>query len=129
MPVSHTPELRIRGSLLATVETAPLAGRFRAEPRAFTFAAPANSAAASQAFALTNEGGADAQFRIESDRPWLSVAPVQGWLAPGESLEVSVRVARGGLAVDAHAGSVRIAGEGANEMVLPVHFVALPAIH
>lgn len=129
VPVSHTPEMRVRGSLLATVETAPLAGRFRAEPRAFTFAAPANSDAASQAFALANEGGADAQFRIESDRPWLSIAPLQGWLAPGESLEVSVRVARGGLASDAHAGSVRIAGEGANELVLPVHFVALPAIH
>lgn len=129
VPVSHTPQMRVRGSLLATVETAPLAGRFRAEPRAFTFAAPANVEAAPQAFALSNEGGADAQFRIESDRPWLSVAPVQGWLAPGESLEVSVRVARGGLAADAHAGSVRIAGEGAHELVLPVHFVALPAIH
>lgn len=124
--VSRTTDRRIRGGVLATVEMAPKAPVPVATPRAFTFVA-AGSDPAPQSFELSNDGDADLQWRAESDRAWLTAAPPSGSLAPGETVEVAVSAAPGGLPSEAHSGRLAVRHDGIDDLVLPVHFVVLPA--
>ena len=123
--VSRKTGMRIRGGVLATVEMAPKAPVPAATPRAFTFVA-AGADPAPQSFALSNDGDADLLWSAASDAAWLSAAPASGSLAPGESVEVSVSAAAGGLPSEAHAGRLAIRHDGIEDLVLPVHFVVLP---
>lgn len=124
--VSHSTNMRIRGGVLATIEMAPKAPIPVATPRAFTFVA-AGSDPAPRSFDLSNDGDADLQWRAEGDRTWLTAAPASGLLAPGETVEVAVSAARGGLPSEAHSGRLAVRHDGIDALVLPVHFVVLPA--
>lgn len=123
--VSRSTDMRIRGGVLATVEMAPQAPVPVATPRAFTFVA-AGSDPAPQSFELSNDGDADLQWRAEVDRAWLSAAPANGLLAPGETVEVAVSATPGGLPSEAHSARLAVRHDGIDDLVLPVHFVVLP---
>lgn len=121
-PPQGTLELTALGSV-------PSPPRGVAWPRAFTFMAPVASDPPPQRFELRNDGGSAMRFESAPGAAWLAADPPQGSVAPGESVEVSVRVT-GLLSADIWRGLLTLTLSGPGGPVapleLPVTFVAVP---
>ena len=121
-PVSGTLSLEVTSS-------GPRPPRAKAWPRAFTFVSEAGTDPPPQNFELRNEGGSTMHFEAAPEAAWLAADPPRGSVAPGESLELAVRVT-GQVPADTHAATLDLSLDGPYgalpQLRLPVTFVAVP---
>ena len=121
-PVSGTLSLEVTSS-------GPRPPRAKAWPRAFTFVSEAGTDPSPQNFELRNEGGSAMHFEAAPAAAWLAADPPRGSVAPGESLELAVRVT-GQVPADTHAATLDLSLDGPYgalpQLRLPVTFVAIP---
>ena len=99
----------VDGSLVANVRTSA-AGTpsATASPRAFSFAAPFGSVPQAQTMRLRNDGVGLVRYTVTSDSPWLAVLPAEGAIAPGQTSEITISPATGGLAPEVYRASLEI---------------------
>src|SRR5690606_10108345 len=77
------------GAAIASPLPEPESAILRIEPERISLSGPTHDAQVG----IANEGGLPLPFRFEVDRSWVDVQPPKGVLAPGQRLDVTVRVA------------------------------------
>lgn len=103
----------IAGTITATVTSAaPVAPPvISASRNSLTFTASAGSNPPPQTFTVRNSGGGTLNYRVATNRPWLTAAPAQG-SSTGQTQTITVAVNTAGLAVASHTGEVRVTEVG-----------------